>query len=416
MLRLDLHVHTSGEGIGNLRGRMRCLNCGYEAELDQRLLICPRCGGLMEIEVEPLKAFSPSELKGRGVWRYKQLIPGNYPELVTLGEGNTPLVRAREFNLYFKVEGSNPTGSFKDRGMTVAVSSALNLGYRIVTAASTGNTSASAAAYGARAGLKTMVILPKEKVALGKLAQAILFGATVVEVEGNFDVALQAVMKTYMSSGLVYPLNSFNPWRLEGQKTIAFEIFEEIGVPDTVLVPVGNAGNIYAIWKGFHELREHGVTESVPRMIGVQAEGASPLAKAMIKREEVPVFTDNPETIATAIRIGKPVNWKKAFKAVKESGGTITTVTDDEILNAQRALARINGLGVEPASAASYAGYLKLLQARIIDKGETSVAILTGHALKDPSSMMLAQSVRISVKPEEIQKVIEGEIRSGNSS
>ena len=294
--------------------------------------------------------------------------------------------------------------------MTVAVSSAVSLGYKTVVAASTGNTAASAAAYASRAGLKSYIVLPKGKVALGKLAQSILYGATILEVDGSFDVAMASVMRLYRELKIVYPLNSFNPWRLEGQKTIAFEIYEDIGVPDNVIVPVGNAGNIYAIWKGFSELKEAGIIDKTPRMIGVQAEGAAPIANALQKGLDKPEFVDNPETVATAIRIGKPVNWKKAIKAIKSSNGFAITVSDNEILDAQRQLARREGIGAEPASAAAYAGFLKLISEKRIDPKEKTVMILTGHALKDPDIMTKAEAKRILVNPEHIDKVILGEL------
>ena len=280
--------------------------------------------------------------------------------------------------LYIKFEGVNPTGSFKDRGMAVAVSLALDAGARAVVVASTGNTAASAAAYAARAGLKTIVLLPKGGVARGKLFQSALHGAVIVEVNGNFDKAMSMVMK--IAGRKLYPLNSFNPWRLEGQKTIAYEIFEELGCPDNVVVPVGNAGNISAIWKGFVELRSLGLCNKLPRMIGVQASGAAPLAKAWREGRSEPVWIDEPRTVASAIRIGRPVNWIKAMRAVMESGGEMVEVSDDEILKAQKLLARQDGVGAEPAGAASLAGYLKLRP-----RG-TTVIVVTGHALKDPDS------------------------------
>ncbi|BBD72671.1 threonine synthase [Sulfodiicoccus acidiphilus] len=334
---------------------------------------------------------------------------------MSLEEGNTPLIKTSTFggNFLAKFEGANPTGSFKDRGMSVAVSNASNLGYRAVMAASTGNTAASAAAYAARAGMRSFIILPKGKIALGKLAQSVLYGAEVIEVEGNFDEGLEAVLNVHKTNGTVYPLNSFNPWRLEGQKTLAFEVVESVGVPDTVVVPVGNAGNIYAIWKGFVELTQVGLTERVPRMIGVQAEGASPIARAVLEGREIPEFTESPETIASAIRIGKPVNWPRAMRAIRESNGTAVVVTDEEILLAQTEMARREGLGVEPASAATLAGYVKLLKLGVVSKEELVVGVFTGHSLKDPDSMMRAGTRRFLVPPSEVLKLVEGELRVG---
>lgn len=375
--------------LGNGEAFLRCLECGSEFPLDQGLVTCPRCGGLLEVVFRPARVDLAS-LRGRGVWRYRPLIPGDYPKVVSLGEGSTPLVRSSIFkSVYYKLEGSNPTGSFKDRGMTVAVSLAASMGYGAVVAASTGNTAASAAAYAARAGMRCYVVLPRGRVAAGKLAQALLHGATVVEVEGGFDEAMGEVLRLYRSRRAAYPLNSFNPWRLEGQKTLAFEVFEEIGVPDNVVVPVGNGGNIYAIWKGFAELAEAGLADRVPRMIGVQAEGAAPIASAIARGLEEPAFVDEPRTVASAIRIGRPVNWRKALKAIRSSGGTAVAVSDAEILEAQALLARREGIGVEPASAAALAGYLKLLRQGVIGEGEVTVVVLTGHALKDPDVVAL---------------------------
>jgi threonine synthase len=393
---------------------MKCLDCGYETDINQKIITCPRCGGLLEIKVK-LKGFSFSNLKGRGVWRYKDAIPGNYSKIVSINEGNTPLIPSRIYKqTFYKFEGANPTGSFKDRGMTVAVSSAVNTGYKVVAAASTGNTAASAAAYASRAGLRIYLVLPKGKVALGKLAQSILYGATILEVNGSFDIAMASVMRLYKDLGIVYPLNSFNPWRLEGQKTIAYEIAEEIGEPDNVIVPVGNAGNIYAIWKGFTELQEAGVISKIPRMIGIQAEGAAPIAKAIEKGLNEPEFFENPETIATAIRIGKPVNWKKAIKAMRSSKGTALSVSDQEIIDAQKKLAREEGIGTEPASAAALAGYEKAINEGIVDKDQKNVLILTGHALKDPDAMLRLDARRILINPEHIENIVLGEINDNN--
>lgn len=368
----------------------------------------------MEISVKLPPSFSFSKLKGRGVWRYSEAIAGNYRKVITINEGGTPLIKGKVGEVYYKFEGANPTGSFKDRGMTVAISSAVNEGYKIVIAASTGNTAASAAAYSARAGLRIYLVLPKDKVAMGKIAQAVLYGATILEVEGSFDVGMKAVMKLYKDMGIVYPLNSFNPWRLEGQKTIAYEIAEEIRVPDFVFVPIGNAGNIYAIWKGFTELRDAGIIDKIPRMIGVQAEGASPIAKAIVNNLDTPQFVENPETIATAIRIGKPVNWRKAMKAIKESQGTAVYVSDSEIVEAQKELARTEGIGAEPASVASFAGYKKAIQEGLVDKSSEVVIVLTGHALKDPDSMIKSSARRILVNPDHLENVILGDLNAGN--
>nr|KJR72965.1 MAG: threonine synthase [Thermoproteus sp. AZ2] len=313
--------------------------------------------------------------KGSGVWRYATMLP--LKSGATLREGGTPLVESRlKPNLWVKFEGANPTGSFKDRGMALGVTVAKEAGANKVVVASTGNTAASAAAYAARAGLKAYVVLPKGNVARGKLMQAALHGAEIVVVDGYFDKALSMVVE--YGTKAAYPLNSFNPWRLEGQKTVAFEIYEELGCPDNVVVPVGNAGNIYAIWKGFKELGALGLCKKLPRMIGVQAAGAAPLAKAWREGLDRPLFLDEPRTVASAIKIGKPINWAKAFIAVNESHGMFIEVPDSEILRAQSLLARADGLGAEPAGATSVAGALAL------DLPGTTVAVVTGHALKDP--------------------------------
>jgi threonine synthase len=318
--------------------------------------------------------------------RYARFLPVTEatPQL-TLGEGGTPLVRAERLGraigapkLHLKVEGQNPTGSFKDRGMVVAVSKALEAGARAVVCASTGNTSASAAAYGAAAGLEVIVILPKGQIALGKLLQALIAGARVVAVDGNFDQALAIVRGlAEQDEHPVTLVNSVNPFRLEGQKTAAFEICDDLGrAPDILAIPVGNAGNITAYWAGFKEYVDARVTSAVPRMWGFQAEGAAPLVLG--RRVE------RPETVATAIRIGDPASWEKAIAARDESGGRIEAVSDAEILAAYRDLARLEGIFCEPASAASVAGVRKLAAAGRLDPDDTVVCVLTGHGLKDP--------------------------------
>ncbi|MBW9223210.1 threonine synthase, partial [Methanothermococcus sp. SCGC AD-155-E23] len=342
-----------------------------------------------------------------GVWRYLEYLPVKNPEsIVSLYEGGTPLYRCKNLGeelglkeLYVKNEGANPTGSFKDRGMTVGVTRAGELGVDVVGCASTGNTSASLAAYSARAGKKCIVLLPGGNVALGKLAQAMFYGAKVIQVKGNFDEALEMVMKLAEERKL-YLLNSINPFRLEGQKTIGFEICDQLNweVPDRVIVPVGNAGNISAIWKGFKEFRETGIIEDLPKMTGIQAEGAKPIVDAFKRgsREIIPV--ENPETIATAIRIGNPVNYPKALDAIYSSGGYAESVSDNEIIEAQKLLARKEGIFVEPASAASIAGLIKLLDMGIVDRDERVVCVTTGNGLKDPDA-----AIRASEKPVEIE-------------
>jgi len=311
--------------------------------------------------------------------------------IVSLDEGGTPFCKCDNLGkelgveLYVKVEGSNPTGSFKDRGMSVGITKALELGVDTVGCASTGNTSASLAAYAARAGLKCAVLLPAGKVALGKLAQAMFHGAQVISVRGNFDQALEAITALALE-GQLYLLNSINPYRLEGQKSIGFEIVDELGwkSPDRIILPVGNAGNISAIWKGITEFHETGFIDDLPRMTGIQAEKAAPIARAVQNGQDDIIPVKNPETVATAIRIGAPVSAKKAIRAIYESDGLAETVSDQEILSAQKLLARTEGIGVEPASAASIAGLKKLINSGKIDKNEQIVCVVTGHVLKDP--------------------------------
>ena len=317
-------------------------------------------------------------------WAAHLPVTARTPRL-TLGEGNTPLVRAPSLErltgvdaVWLKVEGANPTGSFKDRGMVVAIAKALEAGSGAVLCASTGNTAASAAAYAARAGMSCTVVLPAGHVALGKLAQAIVFGATVVTVRGPFDAALR-VVKEIAAQGEATLVNSVNPDRLEGQKTAAFEICETLGdAPDALFIPVGNAGNITAYWKGFVEAAGARMSTRRPRMFGWQAEGAAPLVLGR------PV-TD-PETIATAIRIGAPASWDGAVRARDESGGAIEAVSDAEILDAYQTLAREEGIFVEPASAASVAGLRKRAQSGGLRGLASVVCVLTGHGLKDPET------------------------------
>jgi len=347
-------------------------------------------------------SFSWPEARRRrfGVWRYNELLPlRNNIEPITMGEGGTPLVKISRITqsqkVYVKLEGSNPTGSFKDRGMTLGVTIAKYIGVEGVVVASTGNTAASAAAYAARAGLKCVVVLPHGNVAKGKLAQALLYGAEIFEVEGVFDNALEHVLTEYVLKQRrnLYPLNSYNPWRLEGQKTIAFEIVDELGEsPDFVIVPVGNAGNISAIWKGFKELYDYGLTNKLPVMIGVQAEKASPIVATWRSKTPYLIEVGNPSTVATAIKIGRPVNWLKAIRAVEESKGEFIAVSDKEILRAMRDLGRHEGLGVEPASATTLAGYKRALEEGVIRKDDVVVLIGTGNVLKDPEAVIAGVS------------------------
>lgn len=325
-------------------------------------------------------------MTGHGVIRrYREFLPvSEATRTVTLNEGGTPLIEAKrivseiegDFRLFIKYEGLNPTASFKDRGMTLAVTKAAERGASIVVCASTGNTSASAAAYAAAAGMTCLVLIPEGKIAYGKMAQALIHGARTLEVRGNFDDALD-IVRELGERDEVEVVNSINPFRIQGQKTAAFEVCDVIGdAPDMHFLPVGNAGNITAYWMGYKEYLEAGRSSGLPRMMGWQAEGAAPIVHG------APV--ENPETIATAIRIGNPASWEHAVKAATESSGAIDMVSDEEILDAHRMLARTAGIFVEPASAAGIAGLLKCHAAGGVPDGSTVVATVTGHGLKDP--------------------------------
>ncbi|PIU56177.1 MAG: threonine synthase [Chloroflexi bacterium CG07_land_8_20_14_0_80_51_10] len=307
--------------------------------------------------------------------------------IITLGEGDTPLIRSRKLEkelgcseLYFKLEGCNPTGSFKDRGMVVAVAKAVEAGSTAIACASTGNTSASAAAYGARFGLKVFVLVPKGNIALGKLSQAMIFGAQVISIDGNFDQALKMVREVTQKHPITL-VNSLNPYRIEGQKTAAFEIVDALGqAPDYLFIPLGNAGNTTAYWKGFVEYHKAGKSSNVPKMMAFEAEGAAAIVQNRV--------IEKPETIATAIRIGNPASWQGAVAARDKSGGVIDSVTDDEILKAYSMLAAEEGIFGEPASAASVAGLIKSVENGLSLKNKKAVCIITGNGLKDPDTAL----------------------------
>ena len=343
---------------------------------------------------------------------YREFLPvSDKTPIVSLHEGNTPLIEAdnlskaiapdKDLKIFLKYEGLNPTGSFKDRGMTMAISKAKEEGKTAVICASTGNTSASAAAYAARAGMKAYVLLPKGAVAIGKLSQAIIYGAKIIAIRGNFDDALSIVREI----GKKYPVevvNSVNPFRIEGQKTASFEIVDVLGdAPDFHFIPVGNAGNITAYWKGYKEYYKYGKNKKLPKMIGWQAEGAAPIVKGF------PI--KNPQTIATAIRIGNPYSWQTALQAAKESNGFIDAVSDEEILEAYKLVASTEGVFCEPASAASIAGVIKAYRRGIFKGGETIVCTLTGNGLKDPDTVIKVSDKPIELPPDinEIAKYLE---------
>jgi threonine synthase len=390
---------------------LRCINCQKEFPTTSRIYTCSNCSSLLDVVYE-LNEFSgerlmsvwdwrrasPKATDQSGVWRFRELLPeADESEIVTLTEGNTQIWDAPRSAAYggmnrlaFKHLGMNPTGSFKDLGMTTGITQAKRLGATSVACASTGNTSASMAAYAARAGMKSFVFIPSGQIALGKLSQALDYGSTVLQLEGDFDDAMRLV-REIANETPIYLLNSVNPFRLEGQKTIAFELMQQRGwqAPDRIVVPGGNLGNSSAIGKGFHELLERGLIAKMPKITIVQAEGANPLyrmwqhlsgaANEEATFEPVP----NAFTLATAIKIGNPISWPKALRALRWSDGEVEQVTEQEIADA-KAIIGSDGIGCEPASAVTLAGIRKLTAAGTINPDEDVVAILTGHVLKDP--------------------------------
>lgn len=361
---------------------------------------------------------SSSKLWKGIIGEYKEFFPiTDRTPIVSLLEGNTPLIKAVnlpkklniDLDIYLKFDGANPTGSFKDRGMTLALSKAVESGSKAVICASTGNTSASAAAYASRAGIKSIVVIPEGKIALGKLAQALVHGAYVLQIEGNFDEALE-IVKEVVKEYPVTLVNSINPFRIEGQKSAAFEVCDQLGfAPKYHALPVGNAGNITAYWKGYKEYYNEGIIKQLPKMLGFQAAGAAPIVLGR------PV--EKPETIATAIRIGNPASWKTAVAARDESDGRIDAVTDEEILAAYKLIASTEGIFCEPASAASLAGVIKLYKEGYFEKAKEYakeydkivVCTLTGNGLKDPNTVFKVTDGAIKIKAEfgEVRKIIE---------
>ncbi|MFC6827194.1 threonine synthase [Halopelagius fulvigenes] len=373
---------------------LECIETGEQYAPFDEIRYTSDAGALLEVRYADPPTFD--DFEGRGVWRYRAALP--FEEGVSLPEGDTPLHEAPRLEddvgvetLRIKHEGMNPTGSFKDRGMTVGVRVAKELGVNRLACASTGNTSAALAAYGARGGMETLVLLPSGKVAAGKIAQAALHDARILEVDGNFDSCLD-IVQDLAERGEVYLLNSLNPFRLEGQKTIGLEILEQFrgdygDFPDRIVLPVGNAGNTAALYKAFRELVQSGSLDpsEVPKLTGVQAEGAAPMVEAVENGWDDTERWDEVETRATAIRIGNPVNAPKALPGIRETDGTAVAVSDEEITTAQRDLAR-EGIGVEPASAASVAGLRKLRNAGTVGGDEEVVCLTTGHLLKDPDA------------------------------
>ena len=389
----------------------RCIACHHEFDLDARLYVCSRCGGLLDVDRRDEIAIDPASLRevwrtrkssldardASGVWRFRELLPfTDGVEIVSLGEGNTPLYDAPRSAAYchlpqlkLKHQGCNPTGSFKDTGMTVAVTQAGQLGADFVACASTGNTAASLAAYAARADLPCAIIVPGGQVSHAKLAQALDYGAKVLEIDGNFDVCMN-VIRELSEDGAVYLVNSINPFRIEGQKTVAFELAEQLEwqVPDHLVLPGGNLGNSSAFGKGFRELLQSGLINRMPRITVVQAAGAAPFARFYADHEHSAfVNEEHPKTLASAIKIGAPVSWPKALRAVSETGGDVITVTEQEIADAKAVIGR-DGIGCEPASATTVAGIRKLVDEGVIKESESVVAVLTGHLLKDTDYVM----------------------------
>ena len=401
------------------KGLQRCIDpaCGAIYGLRERIYVCSRCAGTLEIDLSlaalqnsgamrklwAARAASRDPRNVSGVWRYRELLPFNEPvPFVTLFEGNTPLYhgpRSAQYcgldDLRLKHQGCNPTGSFKDTGMTAAVTQAVVLGARTVVCASTGNTAASLAAYAGRAGLQAAVLLPKGQITAGKLAQSLDYGALVCEIDGNFDDCMRLIQELGDDPS-IYVANSINPFRIEGQKTVAFEMMEQClwQVPDHVVVPGGNMGNSTALGKGFQELLDLGLISRVPKLSVIQAEGSAPVARLFASLdprewadgERLPdtmAPVEKPRTLATAIKIGAPVSWKKGLRAVLRSGGKVIAVSEQEIADAKAMIGR-DGIGCEPASAATVAGMKKLVAAGHIRRDDSVIGVLTGHMLKDP--------------------------------
>jgi threonine synthase len=350
----------------------------------------------------------PESRRSGVIERYREFLPvTERTPVISLMEGNTPLIACRRLTdainprieLYLKYEGANPTGSFKDRGMTLAISKAKEEGSKAVICASTGNTSASAAAYGARAGLRVYVLIPEGKIAMGKLGQAMIHKATVIQIKGNFDEAL-TVVKQVTERHPVTVVNSINPYRIEGQKTAAFEICDQLGAPPTYhVLPVGNAGNITAYWRGYRDYATRGLIDRTPAMMGFQAAGAAPIVLGHI--------VETPQTIASAIRIGNPASWQPAVRAAKESGGEIDLVSDDEILEAYRLVAQLEGVFCEPASAAAVAGVIKMDKKGRLASGDVVVCTLTGHGLKD-----IEVAMSVSQKPVTVEATFDDVVKA----
>ena len=413
---------------------LRCVEAGCRASYpaSERLYTCKRCGGLLDVAYDFRLAASVDEMKARfrerrmmdtdiersGVWRFRELLPfaSDLSRVVTLNEGNTPLYSVPRSAAYaglerlrFKHQGMNPTGSFKDNGMTTGVTQAVGLGATAVACASTGNTSASMAAYAARAGLRALVFIPADQVAYGKLSQALEYGATVVEIEGNFDDAMRVVREIAEETD-IYLLNSINPFRLEGQKTIAIELIEQCGwqAPDWIVLPGGNLGNSSAFGKAIDELAELGFISRLPRLAVIQAEGASPFYDLFTSPDQSAFQAQaRPATLATAIRIGNPVSWKKALRAIRRTEGVVERVSEQELADAKAVIGR-DGIGCEPASAATLAGVKGLIAAGVIKATDDVAAVLTGNLLKDPAYTVAYHMGKLAIHGEGGPRAITG--------
>jgi len=422
----------------------RCIRaaCGASFGIRERIYVCRNCGGSLEIAVPLPSASEGVALRARwreraglldprdrsGVWRFREVLPfGDEAPIVTLAEGNTPLYDAPRCARYsgldalrLKHQGCNPTGSFKDTGMTTCVTQAALLGARTVVCASTGNTSASLAAYAARAGLQCAILLPRGQITSSKLSQSMDYGALVCEIDGNFDDCMRLI-REIAEDPSIYLANSLNPFRIEGQKTVAFELMEQCEwyVPDHVVVPGGNMGNSSALGKGFEEMLQLGLIERLPKLSVIQAEGAGPLARLFaslqgetrsdrtsIPEELTPV--ENPQTLATAIKIGSPVSWEKALRSVIGSHGQVVTVNETEIADSKAMIGR-DGIGCEPASATTVAGIRKLVAAHFIRRDELVVAVLTGHLLKDPDYVSQYHRGTLPLGPDTRDRKTEGQ-------
>lgn len=403
-----------------IAARLVCPSCGLY--FNDRVLHsqCTNCGALLDLDVNTelkgpqlakifaQRSWQQVESERSGVWRYRELVLPTVTdsEVVSFPEGNTPLVasgRVGDFvglrHLQLKHEGMNPTGSFKDRGMTVAITQAKRIGARAVACASTGNTSASLAAYAARANLPAIVLIPAGKISTGKLAQTLAHGATTIAVRGSFDDCLRLLREASEQLG-VYVVNSVNPFRLAGQRTIVFEMLQQLGwqAPDWIALPAGNLGNTSAFGDAIRVARAAGLISKVPRLLAVQAAGAAPFAHAFDRQFASVETVTSPETVATAIRIGAPASWDRAVRSIRETRGVVMAVTDEAILEAKREIDRA-GIGCEPASAASVAGLRKLRAEGRIQSDESAVAVLTGHLLKDPAAVIEKDSSPVEIEP-----------------